>query len=57
MLGYNIDTHNRPMLDRIEDIRAWREERNEKIIKELADNEKMLNEVVADEATLETWIC
>ena len=37
MLGYNIDTHNRPMLDRIEDIRAWREERNEKIIKELAD--------------------
>ena len=25
-------------------------------IKELADYEKMLNEVVADEATLETWI-
>ena len=25
-------------------------------IKELADNEKMLNEVVADETTLETWI-
>ncbi len=25
-------------------------------IKELADCEKMLNEVVADEATLETWI-
>ena len=24
-------------------------------IKELADNEKMLNEVVADETTLETW--
>ena len=25
-------------------------------IKELADHEKMLDEVVADEATLETWI-
>ena len=25
-------------------------------IKELADNEKMLNELVADETTLETWI-
>lgn len=27
-----------------------------KFIKELADYEKMLNEVVADEATLEAWI-
>ena len=27
-----------------------------RFIKELADYEKMLNEVVADEATLETWI-
>ena len=26
-------------------------------IKELADYEKILNEVVAVEATLETWIC
>ncbi len=37
MLGYNIDTHSRPMLERIEDIRAWREERNDRIIRELAD--------------------
>ena len=37
MLGYNIDTHNRPMLERIEDIRVWREERNDRIIRELSD--------------------
>lgn len=37
VLGYNIDTNNRDMLDRIEDIRIWREARNDRIIAELAD--------------------
>lgn len=37
ILGYYIDIANKPMLDRIEDIRIWRENRNDRIIRELSD--------------------
>ena len=37
ILGYGIDISNKPMLKRIEDIRVWREARNDRIISELCD--------------------